>query len=195
MSTALIVGHPDLASSRISTALTATAATIPSVDVRILADLYPGGAPDALAEQAALSRADDVVLLYPTYWYSVPGPLKNWVDAVMLRGWAYGTGAPGALAGKTLRVVTTTGGTASGYRPGELHSYEYDVILAPLQATARRLGMHWRAPLVVHGARDIDDDALASLSQHFAELLRGCAEPDARWASAPAAELDLAVLR
>ncbi|NUU06291.1 NAD(P)H-dependent oxidoreductase [Leifsonia sp. C5G2] len=180
MSTALIVGHPDLTASRVNAALAASAADIPAVDVRIVADLYPGGVIDALAEQAALSRADDVVLLYPTYWYSVPGPLKNWLDAVMTRGWAYGTGAPGALAGKTLRVVTTTGGTEAGYRPGELHSYEYDDILAPLRATAHRLGMRWRPPLVVHGVRDIDDDTLAELSRHFGEILDGIAEPRAR---------------
>ncbi|MGN8024624.1 NAD(P)H-dependent oxidoreductase [Microbacterium sp. 22242] len=188
MNTALIVGHPDLTASRVSAALTATAARIPSVDVRLLADLYPGGAPDARAEQAALSLVDDVVLLYPTYWYSVPGALKNWLDTVMMRGWAYGTGAPGALAGKALRVVTTTGGDARGYRPGELHSYEYDAVLAPLRATAHRLGMRWRTPLVVHGVRDIDDQALAELSRHFGDLLQGLAEPDMRWGNPPLAE-------
>jgi putative NADPH-quinone reductase len=195
VSTALIVGHPDLSASRINAALTAAAAHIPSVDVRILADLYPGGVTDALAEQAALSRADDVVLLYPTYWYSMPAPLKNWLDAVMTRGWAYGTGAPGALAGKTLRVVTTTGGAEAGYRPGELHSYEYDAILAPLRATAHRLGMRWRAPLVIHGVRDIDDEMLAKLSGHFEQILRGLTEPNEHQASQSAAVLEAGLLR
>ncbi|MFE4951903.1 NAD(P)H-dependent oxidoreductase [Leifsonia sp. NPDC056665] len=193
--TALIVGHPDLAASRLSAALTAEAADIPSVDVRILADLYPGGVAEAIAEQAALSRVDDVVLLYPTYWYSMPGLLKNWLDTVMMRGWAYGTGAPGALAGKTLRVVTTTGGSETGYRPGELHSYEYDTILAPLRATAHRLGMRSRAPLVVHGVRDIDDEMLTELSHHFGEVLSGRAEPDVRPANEAAVELETMVLR
>jgi putative NADPH-quinone reductase len=195
MSTVLIVGHPDLSASRVNAALTATAAHIPAVEVRILADLYPDGIPDVQAEQASLAHADDVVLLYPTYWYSMPGLLKNWLDAVMMRGWAYGTGTPGALAGKTLRVVTTTGGAAAAYRPGELHSYEYDAILAPLKATAHRLGMRWRAPLVVHGVRELDDEALATLSNHFGEILGGLAEPvDAR-GSDPAAELEAAMLR
>lgn len=171
MSSALIVGHPDLPASRVSAALAEEAKRVPGVDVRILTDLYPGGGPDVLAEQSALSAADDIVLLYPTYWYSTPAPLKRWLDDVLVRGWAYGTGGAGALAGKSLRVVTTTGGAEAAYRPGELHSFEYDAILAPLKATAHRLGMSWRPPLVVHGVRDLDDAGLRELSAAFGELL------------------------
>ena len=171
MSTALIVGHPDLAASRINAALVEAIRAVPSVDVRVLTDLYPDDRPDVRAEQSALERADEVVLLYPTYWYSTPALLKRWLDEVLVRGWAYGTGKPGALAGKTLRVVTTTGGTVEGYREDELHSFEYDAILAPLKATAHRLGMIWREPLVIHGARDIDDSQLDELAGTFSELL------------------------
>ena len=116
MSTALIVGHPDLTASRVNAALTAAAIGLPGVDIRILASLSANGAFDVKAEQAALSSADDIVLLYPTYWYSTPAPLKRWLDEVLQRGWAYGTGEPGALAGKSLRIVTTTGGSRSGLR-------------------------------------------------------------------------------
>ena len=182
MTSTLIVGHPDLSASRVNAALTAAALEAADVDVRILADLYPDGRLDVLAEQAALSAADQIVLLYPTYWYSTPAPLKPWLDEVLVRGWAYGTGEPGALAGKTLRVVTTTGGTALGYREGELHSFEYDAILAPLKATARRLGMLWGAPLVIHGVREIDDNALVDAGRHFRDVLAGTDEPDLRWA-------------
>jgi len=126
VSTAVIVGHPDLTASRVNAALTSAAREASLVDVRVLTALYPDGAIDVRAEQAALETADHVVLLYPTYWYSPPAPLKRWLDEVMERGWAYGTGRPGALAGKTLRIVTTTGGEGAAYAPGELHSFEYD---------------------------------------------------------------------
>lgn len=188
MNTAVIVGHPDLARSKVNAALTSAALGLPGADVRILSAVYPNGRPDIAAEQTALAAADDIVLLYPTYWYSTPAPLKRWLDDVLQRGWAYGTGAPGALAGKGLRVVTTTGGTALGYRPGELHSYEYDAILAPLKATAHRLGMVWRPPLVIHGVRDLDDRALTELREHLRDVLTNAAEPDKRWAQPAAFE-------
>lgn len=171
MSTALIVGHPDLGNSRINAALTNEASAIDSVDVRVLSQLYPDGAIDLAAEQQALSAADTVVLQYPTYWYSPPSILKCWLDNVLVRGWAYGTGTPGALAGKGLRIVTSTGGTSDGYRDGGLHSYPYDAMLVPLQATAHRLGMKWREPLVVHGIRDIDGDGLVALRATYRALL------------------------
>jgi len=171
MTTALIVGHPDLDSSRLSAALVRSASHLPGVDARILRNLSLAFPADVQAEQVALERADRVVLLYPTFWYSMPGLAKTWMDLVFTRGWAYGTGGSGALAGKTLTVVTTTGGGESAYRPGELHSFEYDAILAPLKATAHRLGMRWGDPLVVHGARDVDEVQLTALINQFKERL------------------------
>nr|WP_240977878.1 NAD(P)H-dependent oxidoreductase [Planctomonas sp. JC2975] len=175
----MIVGHPDLATSRVNSALTEAARSLPSVDIRVLSDLYPGGGPDVAEEQSALAAADHLVLLYPTYWYAPPAQLKRWLDEVLVRGWAYGTGRPGALAGKSLTVVTSTGGDEPGYQPGELHSFAYDVILAPMKATAHRLGMRWQPPLVVHGVRDLSDDDLDELGRAFQELLSEERQPEA----------------
>lgn len=177
MTTALIVGHPDLTISRINAALVESALTAPDTDVRILADLRTADGFDLSVEQKALGEASEIVLLYPTYWYSTPGILKSWMDDVLTRGWAYGTGGSGALAGKSLRVVTTTGGAQDGYHPGLLHSFEYDAILAPVKATAHRLGMRWATPLIIHGARDVDDQQLTSLRDQFLMLLDSAAEP------------------
>ncbi|MFC6340305.1 flavodoxin family protein [Pseudomonas sp. CCM 7891] len=43
---------------------------------------------DVLAEQARIDRADALVLVYPVYWWSMPGLLKGWVDRVFTNGWA-----------------------------------------------------------------------------------------------------------
>lgn len=45
--------------------------------------------PDVIAEQARLDRADDLVLVYPVYWWSFPGLLKGWFDRVFTNGWAF----------------------------------------------------------------------------------------------------------
>ncbi len=111
-----------------------------------------------------------MVLQYPTYWYSVPGLLKTWLDEVLTPGWAYGPGRPGVLAGKTLQIVTTTGGTADGYRHDQLHGFEYSELLAPLRATARRLGMEFLEPFVLHGVRDVSDTELEEAGARYAAL-------------------------
>ncbi|QND52365.1 NAD(P)H-dependent oxidoreductase [Phyllobacterium sp. 628] len=46
-------------------------------------------AADVAAEQARIDRADALVLVYPVYWWSMPGLLKGWIDRVFSNGWAY----------------------------------------------------------------------------------------------------------
>ncbi|AZO65467.1 NAD(P)H-dependent oxidoreductase [Mesorhizobium mediterraneum] len=63
------------------------------------------GAPpsaDVAAEQARIDRADALVLVYPVYWWSMPGLLKGWIDRVFANGWAYDEG-PDAKLVKRLR--------------------------------------------------------------------------------------------
>ena len=171
MKTALIVGHPDLRTSRINAALVEESRSIEDVHTRVLSDLYGADSLDIQAEQDAIAGADHIVLQYPTFWYAMPSILKRWLDEVLTRGWAYGTGTPGALAGKTLRIVTTTGGAFEGYGTDGLHGWEYEAMLVPLKATARRLGMVWQEPLVIHGVRELDDAGMRRIRSSFHELL------------------------
>jgi putative NADPH-quinone reductase len=171
MKTLLIVGHPDLRTSRINAALVEESRSIGDVHTRVLSDLYRADSIDVQAEQDAIAGAAHIVLQYPTFWYAMPSILKRWLDEVLTRGWAYGTGAPGALAGKTLRIVTTTGGAFEGYGPDRLHGWEYEAMLVPLKATARRLGMDWQEPLVIHGVRELDDAGIRRIRSSFHELL------------------------
>ncbi|MEL1265571.1 NAD(P)H-dependent oxidoreductase [Pseudoxanthomonas putridarboris] len=62
-------------------------------------------AADVLAEQARLDRADALVLVYPVYWWSMPGLLKGWIDRVFTNGWAYDEDAEGRLAKKLQRLA------------------------------------------------------------------------------------------
>jgi NAD(P)H dehydrogenase (quinone) len=47
----------------------------PSVDIR--------------SEQARIDRADALALVFPVYWWGLPGLLKGWIDRVFANGWAY----------------------------------------------------------------------------------------------------------
>jgi putative NADPH-quinone reductase len=133
--TVIVLAHPELEKSRINAALASAVRNLNTVEVRDLFALYPDHAIDVEREKRALAAADEIVLQYATHWYSMPGLMKQWLDNVMVRGWAYGTGTPGALAGKTLRVVTSTGGTEEAYRPGGFHGWTDADLLAPIDAT------------------------------------------------------------
>jgi NAD(P)H dehydrogenase (quinone) len=59
---------------------------------------------DAAAEQARIDRADALVLVYPVYWWSMPGLLKGWIDRVFANGWAYDESPDTGLVKKLHRL-------------------------------------------------------------------------------------------
>ncbi|MEZ0472376.1 NAD(P)H-dependent oxidoreductase [Luteimonas salinilitoris] len=74
---------------------------------------------DVAAEQARIDRADALVLVYPVYWWSMPGLLKGWIDRVFANGWAFDFGPETGLVKKLrhLRVdlVAIAGADARTY--------------------------------------------------------------------------------
>lgn len=62
--------------------------------------------------QDKISRADEIVFIFPTWWVNVPAILKNFFDNIFTSGFAYrynkGSMFPEKLlTGKTVRVFTT----------------------------------------------------------------------------------------
>lgn len=55
---------------------------------------------DVLDEQARVDRADALILVYPIYWWSMPGQLKGWIDRVFANGWAYEDDGSGKVVKK-----------------------------------------------------------------------------------------------
>ena len=170
--TLVLLAHPDLTSSRVNSALADAVADLPGVSVRDLAAVRGEHGFDVAVEQRLLVEHDTVVLQFPWYWYSVPGLLKEWMDQVLTYGFAYG-GSGNALHGKTLHVVTTTGGPDASYQRGGFNRFTMTELMRPLDATAHLCGMSLAEPFVVHGVRVLDDDALASYGARYRALLGG----------------------
>jgi putative NADPH-quinone reductase len=168
--TLVLLAHPDLESSRVNSALADAVRDLPGVTLRDLVAARGESGFDVATEQRLLREHDCVVLQFPWYWYSVPGVLKEWMDRVLTYGFAYGTGGD-ALRGKTLQVVTSTGGPDASYQPGGYNRFTMTDLLRPVDATAHLCGMTLAAPLVVHGARTIDDAGLASVGARYRTLL------------------------
>ena len=77
-------------------------------------------APDIVAEQEKLRRADLVIFQFPIWWFGMPAILKGWADRVFTRGFAYIAGRKydtGLLRGKTAMLAVTTGTSADTYAP------------------------------------------------------------------------------
>ncbi|HTQ71538.1 MAG TPA: NAD(P)H-dependent oxidoreductase [Acidocella sp.] len=166
----LIYAHRDPAASRINRALFAAAATLPNVTARELMTLYPDYRIDVAQEQRLLCEHDAIVLQFPCYWYSTPAILKEWQDAVLAYGFAYGTGGD-RLRGKRLMVATTTGGPAEAYQAGGFNHYTMSELLRPLQASANLTGMDYQPIFALHGVRTLDDAALSQAAAAYRERL------------------------
>jgi glutathione-regulated potassium-efflux system ancillary protein KefF len=162
----LIFAHPYRDRSRANRALLDAVSDLADVEVRALYDLYPDFDIDVEREQEALVRASAVVWQHPMYWYSVPGLLKHWIDKVLTRGFAYGTGGV-ALQGKRCLWVTTTGGAPSAFSPEGAHGHPLESFVPPIEQTARFCSMEWETPIVVHGAHTIPTSALNDAAKAY----------------------------
>ena len=86
-----------------------------------LAGIYSGNLPKEIAdEQALITKADLLVLVYPLWWTGLPAILKGWVDRTFTYGFAYKVGAngiEGLLKGKKALLITPHGTPKEYYEP------------------------------------------------------------------------------
>lgn len=170
--TLVVFAHPAPDRAPVHKVLLKEAKALGDVEVRDLYELYPDFVIDLEAEQAALRKPDLIVLQFPLHWFTPPALLVEWLDAVWLRGFAYGEGGD-ALQGRTLLAAFSTGARARDFEPGAMNRYSLTEFLRPLEQTARRCGLKWAEPFAVHEAALSGDKAMARLTERW----RGRLEP------------------
>jgi putative NADPH-quinone reductase len=73
----------------------------------------------AITGQAAIQRADHIVLIYPLWMGDVPAILKAWIEQVLRQGFAFTMDKHGwhaSLNGKSARVIITMGMPGFAYK-------------------------------------------------------------------------------
>jgi glutathione-regulated potassium-efflux system ancillary protein KefF len=126
------------------------------------------------AERELLVESQLIVWQHPLMWYSVPALQKLWFDTVLADGWATGEGGT-ALVGKSCFWVTTTGAPSAGYTQEGAHKFPFAAFMPAIEMTARYCGMLWLPPLVLHGAHQIDDEALHQRAAQYRQSLQAFA--------------------
>jgi glutathione-regulated potassium-efflux system ancillary protein KefF len=166
----VIVAHPSLEQSRANRRLMQTALNVPAVQVRDLYALYPDYLIDVAAEQALLGAAKLVVWQHPVHWYGMTPLMKLYLDEVLAFNWAYGPSGA-ALRGKDVWLVATTGGPEDSYQPTSYNRYFFDAFLPPYEQTAALCGMRFLQPMMLHGAHQVSDAAMAEHAAVYAQRL------------------------
>jgi multimeric flavodoxin WrbA len=128
----------------------------PFVDVRHQGGGYPVPTGNAALLLEATLWATDLVVAAPTYWYSLPAPVKLYLDH-----WSAWMRAPGVefkarMMGNRLWAITVNSDD-----PGDSEGSE--PLVRTLELTAQYMQMRWGGALVGHGSRpgEVERDAAA----------------------------------
>jgi len=92
---------------------------VPQVTTHRLVEKYPNKVFDLAYERKLLVDHDLILMIGPIYWYSLPAIAKQWIDEVLLYGWAYGSDG-NALAGKGIQLILTSGSVLTEYAHDEI---------------------------------------------------------------------------
>lgn len=151
----VIYAHPESQESVANQVMLKKIESLEHVTVHDLYAHYPDFFIDVHEEHHLLLEHDVIVFQHPLYMYSCPALLKEWMDRVLGKGFAFGKGQ--ALKGKCWRSVITTGGKQQAFDKEGYNKYPLSEILQPFELTASLCLMEWIEPLVLYWARNVSD--------------------------------------
>ncbi|XWO13423.1 General stress protein 14 [Candidatus Hepatincola sp. Pdp] len=170
----VISGHPNLAISHANkTILQELEKSKLNLEIRDLGALYPYKPIDVPAEQAALIKANTVVLQFPFHWYSVPSPLTRWIEDVIVYNFAYGPEGD-KLKGKNFLLSFTTGGPADAYTPLGYNHFTVAEFIKPLQQTCYLISMNFLEPIYSQGMNTAkgEEAVIKKAKEHASRLIK-----------------------
>lgn len=176
--------HPGQRHSRTNAAMAKAARNVDGITFVDLYAEYPRHDIDVDREQQRLLDHDVILFQFPLYWYSTPSLVKEWQDLVLQHGFAYGHDGD-KLAGKTLMLAITAGGSDEAYSPKGYQHYPLREFLYPLEQTARLCKMHFPAPYVLYSALKAEEEVdIASHTAGYVHLLGAIRDDEYDFSSA-----------
>ncbi|MGC9423452.1 glutathione-regulated potassium-efflux system ancillary protein KefG [Vibrio sp.] len=172
----VIYAHPDPDHSVANQVMIEHISTLPHVTLIDLYATYPDFFIDVHREHQRLLAHDVIVFQHPLYLYSCPALLKEWMDMVLGKGFAFGPES--ALRGKYWRSVITVGGQQEAFSEQGYNRYPLNDILQPFELTAALCRMQWIDPLVIYWARHISDAERRQHAAQYVSWLEGLCHDD-----------------
>jgi putative NADPH-quinone reductase len=150
--TLIIVTHPDLDHSVVNKRWIDELRKFPETYlVHDLYGTYPNGKIDVKSEQQLLEKFGNIVFQFPFFWFNCPPLLKQWLDEVLVEGWAFGPNSNYRLSGKKIGLAISTGIDKDGYQPTGRYKYTMEHLLAPFELTFNYIKADYRQPFILYG--------------------------------------------
>ena len=151
----VVYAHPEPDHSVANQIMIKKIKTLEHVSVLDLYATYPDFFIDVNLEHQRVLQYDVIVFQHPLYMYSCPALLKEWIDRVLGKGFAFGDES--AMKGKIWRSVVTTGGNKDAFSQQGYNRYSMREILQPFELTAALCCMEWMEPLILYWARNVSE--------------------------------------
>lgn len=152
----VIYAHPDPYHSIANQVMINRISALNHVTIHDIYAAYPDFFIDVNTEHQLLLEHDVIVFQHPLYMYSCPALMKEWIDRVLGKGFAFGDDS--ALKGKYWRSVITTGGNKAAFGARGYNRYPLSEILQPFELTAALCQMNWMEPLILYWSRNVTDE-------------------------------------
>jgi putative NADPH-quinone reductase len=150
--TLIMVIHPDLDHSVVNRRWKDELKKFP--ETYVVHDLYatyPNGKINVKSEQQLLESFDKIVFQFPLFWFNCPPMLKQWLDEVLVEGWAFGWNSAYQLRGKKISLAISTGINEGGYQPTGKYKYTMEQLLSPFELTFNYIRADYRPPFIFYG--------------------------------------------
>ncbi|OTN91540.1 NAD(P)H-dependent oxidoreductase [Enterococcus faecium] len=170
MRTRIFIFHPNLNHESKVNRVLANAARNAGIDVRDMYALYPNFKINVSVEQEILEKTDRIVLQFPMYWYNSPALMKEWLDRVLVYGWAYGSQGT-ALQGKELLLAVTQGAHDSDYRVNGRFHVTTEELMKPFMTIQYHTGLKFLPTFSLANAMHLSNEDLQKAGQHYVERL------------------------
>lgn len=172
MKTLVLVAHPNLGKSRVNKTWKERVEQEEQITVRYLNEVYPDGKIDVKTEQELLVAHDRIVFQFPFFWFSTPPILKEWQDAVLEYGFAFGSKGT-ALHGKEFVIAMSLGGSQVAYETDSQKYFQVSELLRPLEAMAKFTGMNYKDPYLLYDVGNLSDERLADSTEGYVSYVLG----------------------
>jgi glutathione-regulated potassium-efflux system ancillary protein KefG len=173
----ILFTHPRLEISSVNSSLLKNLPDIPGITFHDLYEKYPDFNIDIEYEKKLLEDHQIIIWQHPFYWYSAPPLLKQWIDLVLVFGWAYGPNGT-ALKDKIVFNSITSGAQCSAYTREGHNRFTVMELLAPFDQTAVLCKMTYLPPFAIHGTHRISKEELKQMVQQYRNILERLVKGD-----------------